>query len=256
LNTLAARFALTLALVATATGCGPDSGRVRVALANGNPKALTSSTQQALTGTSGAPSAFAVKLTAIYLVEDQEDATAEGDWLGNNIGNQVRVWIDPACGEDVSDESCAGAGYFDLNRPSAEVNAALNAQAANAVPGTYRYMKVALLGVQQKSANTLLNARWADAASSTPEQEFASLQTEWGVPFTTPLVLAAGDSVTATITYDLSSMVYRGSDAQEKLAGQGKYQPNRADDCAGAEGAPRTCIEFPALTASASKITN
>jgi len=253
-KTLATRFALTLGLIATSTGCG--GGTVKVALANGNPKALTSSTQQALTGTSAAPSAFSVKLQAIYLVEDQEDATAEGDWLGSNVGEAIRVWTNPRCGPDLTDESCAGADYFDLNRATAEVNAALNAQAAVATPGTYKYLKVALLGSQQKDNNTYLNTKWADADSSTPEQEFASVQTEWGVPFTTPLVVAAGESVTATLTYDLSAIVYRGSDAVEKVSGQGKYQPNKADDCAGAEGAPRTCIEFPALTASASKATN
>ena len=248
---LANYIALALGLVATA-GCGPGT-TVKIALANGNPKALTSSSRQALTGTSGAPSAFGVKLTAIYLVEDQEDATAEGDWLGNNLGKQIRVWTDPACGQDISDEGCADATYFDLNRPSAEVNAALNAQAATAEPGTYRYIKVALLGSQAKSANPYKNTTWADADSSTPTQEFASVQTEWGVPFTSPLVVAAGEFITATLTYDLAAIVYRGSDAPEKVSGQGKYQPGKADDCSDTTGAARTCIEFPALTASASK---
>ncbi|MBM4380944.1 MAG: hypothetical protein FJ086_16840 [Deltaproteobacteria bacterium] len=238
------------------TGCGPGAGTVKVALANGNPRALTSSSQQALTGTSGAPSTFAVKLAAIYLVEDQAGATAEGDWLGENVGNAIRVWTNPACGAELSDEGCASAGYFDLNRTSAEVNASLNAQAAQAEPGNYRYIKVALLGSQQKSNSTYVNTKWADATSSTPDQEFASVQTEWGVPFSSPLVLAAGDSVTATLTYDLSAIVYRDSTAEEKVPSQGKFQPSKADDCAGAAGAPRTCIEFPALTASASKATN
>ncbi|MEN9796686.1 MAG: hypothetical protein RL653_382 [Pseudomonadota bacterium] len=241
-------FGASVAL-ALGTGCGP--GTVKVSLANGNPQALQSS-QSALTGTAGTPSAFGVKLLAIYLVEDQENATAEGNWLGNNIGNAIRVWSSPACGPDLTDASCEGADYFDLNRPTADVNAALNAQATQAEPGTYRYIKVALLGSQSKGNNAYTNAKWADADSGTAEQTFASVQTEWGAPFTSPLVLAAGESVTATLTYDLSSVVFRGSDAEEKISGQGIFQPGRADDCAGT-GSPRTCIEFPDLVATAAR---
>ena len=122
-----------------------------------------------------------------------------------------------------------------------------------AEPGTYKYIKIALLGSQQKSSNTLVNAKWADATSSTPTQEYAGLQAEWGAPFATPLSIAAGDSVVATLTYDLSGIVFRDSDAQEKLAGQGKNQPGRADDCAGT-ATTRTCIEFPELAATAAKV--
>ncbi|MBM4381168.1 MAG: hypothetical protein FJ086_17990 [Deltaproteobacteria bacterium] len=232
-------------------GCGP-SGTVKVALENGDARALTGSSRFALSGTSGTPSAFGIKLSAIYLVEDQENATAEGGWLGNNVGKTVLLWKDPGCVSNLSGESCKNIGFFDLARPTAEVNAALNSQAAGAEAGTYRYIKIALLGQQQGGNNTYVNTRWADDTSSTPEQQYASIQTEWGAPFTTPLTIAAGDAILATLSYDLAAAVYRDSDAQEKVAGQGLAQPGRADDCAGTGGS-RICIEFPALTATAVK---
>jgi hypothetical protein len=58
--------------------------------------------------------------------------------------------------------------------------------------------------------------------------------------------------VTATLTYGLSTLVFRGNNAEEKISGQGIFQPGRAEDCANT-GKPQTCIEFPDLVATAAQ---
>jgi hypothetical protein len=243
------RQSIPLAFSLALAACG-SSGQVKVAFQNGTPGAL----RQALTqidGTPAAPSALAVKLVAIYLVEDQEGATEEGNWLGNNIGNAIKVWTSPDC-PSLNDADCQSMGFFDLNRSTPEVNASLNAQAAETTPGTYRYVKLALLGSQQGANNGYVNARWADEGSSVSEQQFASVLTEVAARFDQPLVVGEGESVTVTLTYELAGTVFRGSTAREKQQGQGLFQPGAADDCAGT-GTPRTCFVLPTLSVSATK---
>lgn len=259
---------LALSTIAS-TGCGKKdataaTGRVQAAMAN-----LTAPTQAAtfakgflrglpsllsIDGTATAPTEFKIRLQMIYLVEDQPDATEESGWIGNNSGHAIMIWSAPDCaGAKQGDESgCTDMAYFDLNQDSTAVNAALNSQKVDAAVGTYRYVKLAMLGSLQTGNNTYLNTKWAHSGVGTGTQEFAAMKTEWGAKFDTPIVLAEGDTVTVTLSYDLSSVVYTGSQADEKIPGAGNYQPGAADDCAGTSK-PRTCVEFPALTVSATK---
>src|SRR6185436_15117013 len=72
-----------------------------------------------------------VKLIAAYLAEDVDPVTQ------NNVGRTSMIWLNPECEDDIGGCNVAGiaqpAGprvttYFDLARPTAEVNAELNSQ--------------------------------------------------------------------------------------------------------------------------------
>lgn len=211
-----------------------------------------------------APSELKVKLKSIIIVEDKEGASADSGWNGNNRGNAIKVWANPSCstatsggdgvtfGEIKSDAECAAAGitYFDLNRPTEDVNTDLNSQSAAVPAGTYNYIKMSFLGEQQGPNNTYENVSWAHSGSSTAAQEYASIRTEFSAMFSSAVTVAAGQKITVTLDYNLAESVTTGlaGAGEEKVAGQGTYQPGRYDDC---ESGKSVCFDMPGFTLSA-----
>lgn len=250
--------------LAFVTSCGAkkdeDSGKfgsLKIKFANGT----TTLNQFAAV----APSELKVKLKSIIIVEDKDGATAESGWNGNNRGNAIKVWANPTCststtgsdgltfGEIKSDAECAAAGitYFDLNRSTDAVNTDLNSQNAAVPTGTYKYITMSFLGDQQGPNNTYKNSTWAHSGSSTTSQEYASIRTEFSAKFDTPITITEGQKLTVTLNYNLAAAVTTGLNGagEEKVAGQGTYQPGKYDDC---ESNKSVCFDMPAFTLSAS----
>lgn len=187
------------------------------------------------------PSIFGMKLIAVYLSED----TASG--MGDNIGRTPMIYLNPACGGDIShcdissgtspDGSPIAAvvgDYFDFALPSAEVNAALNAQGHSVEPGTYRYLRVEFCKYNSAGAS---NVKWG--TPDTGPVEFWRDSCVITVPLSPALELADGDSVTVALEYDLANTISVGVVAS-------------GDSCTGADAA-RTCFTVPGFSPSVSR---
>ena len=267
ISTKTTQAALIGSLMMALSACGgsdsssSSGGAVTVSLSNLNTVAARASTpldsllsrSVSLLSTQVNPTEFAVRLAQIYLVEDQDISDtdlAAGAVIGNNVGQTGFLWYADDCPKGSDDADCETMEYFDLNRATDLVGTDLNAKEMEVSAGEYKYIKLALLGSQQGGTNTYNNVRWGDTAASpsVASREFASVQTEWAAKFETPLTVAEGDTITVSLIYDLSGIVEESSSRTAKVAGQGTFQPGKADDCSGT-----TCLDFPALTVSATK---
>jgi hypothetical protein len=205
-----------------------------------------------------------LKLIAAYLAEDVDPVTQ------NNLGDTEMIWLNPECGGDISGCNVAGFAlppgprvtqYFDLSRPTAEVNAELNSQDATITPATYRYARVELCksygGQTQADIPTLM---WQGPGMAA-EQPFVSGDCgRTSLPFDPPLTLAAGDAVTISLGYDLAAAIVAGPPAAAthcSLAVEGHDDPGGAPHCfrACVDTAPdhRVCMDFPELVPGATK---
>ena len=207
-----------------------------------------------------------LKLIAAYLAEDVDPVTQ------NNIGKSAMIWLNPECADDISGCNVAGMAqppgprvtqYFDLARPTAEVNAELNSQDAAIEPATYRYARVELCksygGQTQAEIPTLM---WQGPGMDA-EQAFVSGDCgRTSLPFDPPLVVAAGDAVTISLGYDLAAAVVAGephSDAPHcSFSIAGHDDPGGDPHCfrACVDTAPdhRVCMDFPELAPSAARL--
>ena len=187
-------------------GCG--GAEVRVAFDH----AGTAGAGQALTLADGhTPEVFGIKLVGIYLAEDV--SPTEHD----NIGNVGRIWTNPACDEDgyrCSINADAGPyqvkDFFDLALPSAAVNARLNSQGASIKAGTYRYLRMDLVGIDHVRDQAMTNVRFGAQANTA--HEIRLNDNNYLVPLEPPMVVRDGDTVTVTLGYDLASSFYDGPD--------------------------------------------
>lgn len=198
-----------------------------------------------------------LKIIAVYLAEDVDPTTMD------NVGGTEMIWINPQCSGDISSCNVDGfaepAGgpritdYFDLARPTDQVNADLNSQAVTVSPGSYKYARLelckALDGQNQATVPTMM---WR-GPGMTDERPFTSGDCgRTSLAFDPPLELAAGDSVQVTLGYDLGSSIVAGA------PGNGGYEIAGVDhwfrDCADIDGTHRACMDFPDFAPSATKL--
>jgi hypothetical protein len=188
-----------------------------------------------------APSVFGMKLVAVYLSEDVASGT------GNNVGRTPMIYLNPECGGDI--EHCdisSGTSpdgkpiraivqnYFDLALPSAEVNAALNAQGHSVEAGTYRYLRVEFCKYNTGGAN---NLRWG--TPNTGPVEFRYDACVITVPLSPALELGHEDSAIVALQYDLANTIELGALAS-------------GDSCTGT-GDAQTCFHVPGFVPSVSR---
>jgi hypothetical protein len=228
-----------LGMMLCACACGGAS--VRLELANQTPVARTENVLA--DGTS-----LRLKIIAVYLAEDVDPQTM------NNIGDTEMIWLAPECDGDISGCNVDGfvepAGgpritdYFDLARPSDEVNADLESQDLDVSPGSYRYARVELCkaygGQTEATVPTLM---WA-GPGMTAEQPFTSGDCgRTSLPFDPPLAVAAGDAFAVTLGYDLGTAIVSGAPGAFGLNLAGSEHAYRA--CADIDASHRACMDFP-----------
>ena len=237
---------VVVAILATAACNGASA---RLSFVNNS---LTTSGQGVLAdGTS-----LRLKIISVSLAPDVDPVTM------NNIGTSANIWFDPECGDD--NDNCNVDGfalpangpritrYFDLSRPTAEVDADLSSEDRPIDPGTYRYARLelckALGGATEATVPTMM---WA--GPSMAEQPFTSGDCgRTSLPFDPPLVIAAGDSVTVDLGYDLAQAIVTGAPAPGGFGIVGSTQQFRA--CADVSPTQRTCMSFPDFAPSATKL--
>jgi len=195
---------------------------------------------QALATTSS-PSVFGIKLIAAYLAEDIDPVTQ------NNVGQTAMVYLNEACEDDIMHCDVSGGtaedgapmdkivtSFFDLSSPGS-VNEQLNSQGRGVGVGSYKYVRLEFCKYNSGDAE---NVQWGTDSVGTQsfQRDMCSVNS---AEMTTPLELAEGDSVTLTLSYDLSASVSVGSDAF-------------GDDCTGSD-ASKTCFTLPEFTPAATK---
>jgi len=207
-----------------------------------------------------------LKLIAAYLAEDVDPVTQ------NNIGHTAMIWLNPECNDDISGCNVAGTAlpagprieqYFDLSRPTSEVNAALNSQDASIEPGTYRYARVEMCKSYPGDAPPAIPTLMWKGPGMSAEQAFVSGDCgRTSLPFDPPLELAAGDAVTVSLGYDLAAAIVAGAPHPASphcsFAIAGHDEPSGAPHCfrTCVDTAPdhRVCMDFPALSPSATRL--
>jgi hypothetical protein len=200
-----------------------------------------------------------LKIVAAYLAEDVDPVSQ------NNAGQTSMVWLNPQCADDISDCNVSGfanpAGgprvtdFFDLARPTAEVNAELNSQDTPVAAGTYRHARVemckAVGGETLPSEPTLM---WAGPGMDS-EQPFTSGDCgRTSLPFDPPLELAAGDAVRVELGYDLANAVVTGAPASSPCSLAGDPRCFRA--CVDTGPTTRACMDFPDFAPSAELVVS
>lgn len=190
------------ALVASlllATAC-QGSASVKMAFENrAAGQALT------LAGDGHTPGVFGIKIVTAYLVEDRDEQM-------NNVGEVGRIWTNPVCDPDgyrCSIEPAAGPyqvnDYFDLALPTEEVNARLNSQHGDIKPGSYRWLDLDLAGPQKPDEPRVPNMRFG-MTDATPVE--VRRDNRYLVKLDPPLELAAGDTVTMSLGYDVQNAYF------------------------------------------------
>ncbi|MFO0600605.1 MAG: hypothetical protein U0228_35180 [Myxococcaceae bacterium] len=158
-----------------------------------------------------APTSLGLKLLAVYLSEDVDPQSQ------NNTGATEMIWLHPDCQDDISHcELGAGTNpqdgqpythfvgtYFDFAQSTANVNAALAAQARSIAPGTYRYARLEFCKGNPSHAN---NLKWSVDGENFFEGETGGCGVT-SAAMNPGLVVNSGDQVVVTLAYDLSSAV-------------------------------------------------
>ena len=218
-------MALSLFLL-SACGGGGDA-KAKVAFENESSSLMSDynllgSFQDGLAKIFAAPSVFKIKLIAVYLTEDIDGSQ-------NNVGSTQFIYLNPDCDDDIMHcDISAGTAedgetmskivgtYFDFGAASESVNAAINAQERAINAGTYKYARMEFCKYNSGNAN---NIQWAGGGVSTPREFKRNMCTVNSDVFNPPLVVAEGDSVTVTLSYDLSNSVSSGSGGDDSDSG-------------------------------------
>lgn len=236
-------------LVLAVSACADTGASVRLALSN-----ETQAVQRTSVLADG--TALHLKLIAVYLAQDVDPVTQA------NVGMTSMIWANPQCAGDLAGCNVDGlaepAGgprvtdYFDLARPSAEINAELHAQATEIDAGSYRYARVELCkGAGNDQLPTVPTLRWR-GPGMTEEQAFASGDcARTSLPFDPPLVLAAGDSVTVELGYDLARAIVVGTPTTSGCSTSIEGDPRCFRACVDTGPAARTCMDFPEFAPTA-----
>lgn len=213
---------LLSAAVITTGACGKKkkdkTGRVQVGFANGTTVALALDGMPA--GSTGADknengsyptyaaTTYGMKIVQIYLNED----VAEDGW--SNKGTNAYIWINPACETQTEEDGSikiANNGqcdtkkittYFNLARPTAQVNADLNAQQIPVPAQTYRYIRMELC--DQKNSDNNVQVASTSGGLTTPAELRTSGCVIAPAKINPPLEVSDGGSVTISLAYDLS----------------------------------------------------
>ncbi|HEY4177947.1 MAG TPA: hypothetical protein VGM90_13965 [Kofleriaceae bacterium] len=253
-----AKGTCVMAMVAATVGACTTGATVQLELANQTPIASARTTGGAQLLSDGTE--LQLKILSVYLAEDVDPATM------NNIGNNAMIWIAPECNGVVDTCNVAGLAqppgprvttYFDLARPTAEVNAQLAAQVLPIDAGSYRYARIEMCKVVgAETQPTIPTMLWAGPGIA--EQSFTSGDCgRTSLPFDPPLAIAGGDTIAVTLGYDLGRAIVSGAPAPDSrfgIAGEldASGSTHAFRSCADASASQRVCMDFPDFAPSAS----
>src|SRR5262249_7001613 len=147
--------------------------------------------------------------------------------------------------------------YFDLARPTAEVNAELNSQGASVSPGTYRYVRLELCKSRGSEIPTEPKLMWAGPGMASEQPFYSGECVRNSQRFDPPLTLAVGDSVEVTLGYDLDAAIAAGHPVGSCLiAGHNDASgaPHCFRACVDVDPSSRVCMDFPDFAPSAAKL--
>ncbi len=239
----------SLGALLAGVGCGGGGAKARLQLENATGAAAAALSAQSAGGlrpssiTLSSTHYFAAKLASVYLAEDIDPSTS------NNKGPTAMLWVSPHC---TSGDDC---DFFDFARPTATVNADLNSQELDVDPGTYRYVRMEFCyhGMQP----TQPNVEWSGGSMTAPHAFLSNGCGVTSAEFDPPLVLRAGDSVSVSLGYDLSSATSVGQpdptnpDVPALTADDGHGVG--FSDCVVNDPNTKTCFALPAFTPAAAK---
>jgi hypothetical protein len=244
---------------ALAAGAACDGATARLSLANQTVASGARTAGLLADGTS-----LRLKMIAVYLAEDVDPNTM------NNVGSTEMIWLNPQCNGDINGCNIDGfthpAGpritdYFDLSRPTAEVNAQLSSQGASVSPGTYKYARLELCKATGGEHMPMVPAMMWAGPGMASERPFTSGDCgRTSLPFDPPLELTAGDSVEVTLGYDLGAAIVAGHPGADgcsfTIAGHedpdGELHCFRT--CVDMNASSRVCMDFPDFAPSAAKV--
>jgi hypothetical protein len=229
---------------AVLAGCGLGGAEVQVGFENG-----ASAAGKPVVGSDGtAPEVFGIKLVAVYLAENIDSHL-------DNVGNVARIWTNPACDAELHHCGIGAAsapfqvtGYFDLARPTATVNAELNASAQPVSPGTYRYIRLDFAGIDPPDA--VPNLRFGTTADP---RDVRYRDNGLTVALATAMVIAPGESFVVTLAYDMSHAYYPDPDGHAGAPPPGTVLSDWycADATTDPAGGP--CLAFAGFTPDVSR---
>ena len=235
-------------------GCGSASARLE--LSNDT---VGSSARHA--GILADGTSLRLKLIATYLSEDVDPVSQD------NTGKSSMIWVNPECNGDISNCNVAGVpgdgprvtNYFDLSRPSTEVNAELDSQDAQIEPGTYRYARIEMCKFREGDLPSIPMLMWKGPGMA-EERPFVSGDCgRTSLAFDPPLEIAVGDTITVRLGYDLANSIVTGA-------------PTNGGGCPGIAGVDdenghshcfrecedteqgRTCMEYPDFAPTALRL--
>jgi hypothetical protein len=250
-----ARCSAPLALSIALSAC-TGSASARLELANQTAVSQPHAAAVLADGTS-----LRLKVIAVYLAEDVDPVTQD------NIGRSAMIWLNPECADDTTGKKLPAGPrvmqYFDLARPTAEVNAQLNSQDLAIEPATYRYARIELCrpGGDQPQA-MVPTLMWKGPGMTSEESSVSGDCARSSLPFDPPMVVDPGDAVTVSLGYDLATAVVAGAphaDAPHcslSIAGHddASGEPHCFRACVNLSTDQRVCMDFPELAPSAARL--
>ncbi len=250
-----ARCSVPLALSIAVSACTSASS-VRLELVN-----QTAAPQPRAAAVLADGTSLRLKVIAAYLAEDVDPVTQD------NIGRSAMIWLNPECADDTRGKKLPAGPrlmhYFDLARPTAEVNAQLEARDLPIEPATYRYAQIELCGPDGDQTQTAVPTLMWRGPGMTAEESFVSTDcARTSLPFDPPMVVDAGDAVTVSLGYDLAAAVVAGAphpaaqDCPLSLAGHDDVngEPHCFRACVNLSAAHRVCMDLPELAPSAVRL--
>ena len=247
-------------LVGAISACGQDdkkkkiSASAQLALANQTSTTLTSAGVTNETQTPGVLTTFGVKIVAVYVSEDVDSST------GSNIGLTSLIYYNPECGEkmeqnsncDISGGNHTVTNYFDLARPSDQVNADLNGQkrpielevasdSKETAIGTFRYARIEFSSRNPERGNTV---KWATTTSTA--HEFIGVQGSSANKIVEPIAVSVGDTIVFTLSYNYSNVI--------QISGSDQSSEDQHKNCSKITNSTSyNCFVMPEFKTSAAK---
>jgi len=164
------------------------------------------------------PTAYGLKILQVDISPDAEGAhSAPAGLIWGNTACAMGTGSMDIDGKSYDYDSLDGhcsykdiADYFELARSSSEVNTALNSQQHKILPGVYNYVQIEFCngGTQPEAPN----ARFLADGMTEPFEARSTTCAVHSVAANPPIVVAEGESVKISLTYDLTNIISSSSD--------------------------------------------